>query len=44
MKANWHYTLMIVAAIITLVGLVTGKFLFLLIWLPFGFLFPKKEK
>ena len=35
---------MIVAALITIIGFVTGKFLFLFIWLPLGFLFKKKEK
>jgi len=35
---------MIIAAIITIVGLVTGKFFFFLIWLPLGILFKKKEK
>jgi len=36
--------LVVVAAAITIFGLVTGKFLFLFIWLPLGFLFKKKEK
>ena len=35
---------MVVAALITIIGFVTGKFLFLFIWLPLGFLFKKKEK
>lgn len=33
---------MILAAAITIFGLITGKFLFLFIWLPLGFLFQKK--
>ncbi len=36
--------LMIVAAIITLVGLITGRYLFLFLMLPLGFLFRKKEE
>lgn len=44
MHKDWKILLMIAAAIITVIGLVTGKFLFLFIWLPLGFLFKKKEK
>tara|TARA_B100000508_G_C11404602_1_gene250095 strand:- start:129 stop:278 length:150 start_codon:yes stop_codon:yes gene_type:complete len=43
MNKNWSYGLMVIAAIITIFGLVTGKFLFFLIWLPLGFLFRKKK-
>lgn len=35
---------MIVAAIITLVGLITGRYLFIFLMLPLGFLFRKKEE
>lgn len=44
MNTKWSYVFMIIAAIITIVGLVTGKFFFFLIWLPLGFLFKKKEE
>jgi|TARA_R100001460_G_scaffold43994_3_gene80383 hypothetical protein len=44
MNKNIKILLMIVAALITIIGFVTGKFLFLFIWLPLGFLFKKKEK
>ncbi|WP_250433213.1 hypothetical protein [Hanstruepera flava] len=43
MSAKTQYTLMILAAIITIYGLVTGKFLFLLFMIPFGFSFLKKK-
>ena len=43
MNKNLKITLAIVAAVVTIYGIVTGKFLFLFIWLPLGFLF-KKEK
>jgi|AntDeeMinimDraft_5_1070356.scaffolds.fasta_scaffold00521_18 hypothetical protein len=40
-KKNWFY---IVAALITVFGLVTGKFFFLLIAFPFGlFKFSRKK-
>lgn len=35
---------MIVAAIITLVGLITRRYLFIFLMLPLGFLFRKKEE
>jgi len=44
MNKNIKILLMVVAALITIIGFVTGKFLFLFIWLPLGFLFKKKEK
>jgi hypothetical protein len=44
MNKNIKILLMIIAALITIIGFVTGKFLFLFIWLPLGFLFKKKEK
>ena len=43
MSAKTQYALMILAAIITIYGLVTGKFLFLLFMIPFGFSFLKKN-
>lgn len=36
--------IMVIAAAITVFGLLTGKFLFLFIWLPLGFLFRKKKE
>jgi len=44
MSKNIKILLMVIAALITIIGFVTGKFLFLFIWLPLGFLFKKKEK
>ncbi len=44
MSKNTKILLMVIAALITIIGFVTGKFLFLFIWLPLGFLFKKKEK
>ncbi len=41
LKKNWLY---IVAALITLVGLITGKFFFLFLVIPFGFGFFKRDK
>lgn len=35
--------LMVLAAIITIYGLITGKFLFLLVMIPFGFSFLRKK-
>ena len=44
MKLNsLNSLILIIAAAITIFGLVTGKFLFLFIWLPLGFLFRKKK-
>ena len=40
LKENWFY---IVAALITLIGLITGKFFFLFLVLPFGFGWFKKS-
>ncbi|WP_188442507.1 hypothetical protein [Planktosalinus lacus] len=37
------YILMVIAALITIYGLVTGKFLFLLVLIPLGLLFSKKD-
>jgi hypothetical protein len=34
---------MVLAAIITIYGLITGKFLFLLVMIPFGFSFLRKK-
>jgi len=44
MKSNYKIALMLLAAAITIFGLVTGKFLFLFILFPLGFLFSKKNK
>lgn len=44
MKSSYKIALMLLAAGITIFGLVTGKFLFLFILFPLGFLFSKKEK
>lgn len=41
LKENWLY---IVAALITLIGLITGKFFFLFLVIPFGFSFFKRDK
>jgi len=35
--------LMVLAAAVTIYGVVSGKFLFLFLWLPLGFLFSKKK-
>jgi len=44
MKLNsTNSIILIIAAAITIFGLVTGKFLFLFVWLPLGFLFKKKK-
>ena len=40
-KENWLY---IVAALITLIGLITGKYFFLFLVLPFGFNIFKKDR
>ncbi|MBJ6367737.1 hypothetical protein [Snuella sedimenti] len=45
MKQKHLYILLGIALIITLIGLLTGKFFFLLLILPFGFgLFKKQHK
>lgn len=44
MTAKSQYFLMILAAIITIYGIITGKFLFLLVMIPFGFSLLKKKK
>ncbi|MEH6656144.1 hypothetical protein [Leeuwenhoekiella marinoflava] len=40
-KVNWIY---IIAAVITLIGLVTGKYFFLFFAIPFGFNWFKSKK
>tara|TARA_B100000949_G_C13951948_1_gene313270 strand:+ start:15 stop:182 length:168 start_codon:yes stop_codon:yes gene_type:complete len=40
-KTNWIY---IIAALITLIGLVTGKYFFLFFAIPFGFNWFRKKK
>lgn len=44
MKQKHQYIIVIIATIITLIGLITGKFLFLFIMLPLGFLLKNKNK
>ncbi|TVZ52525.1 hypothetical protein OD90_1702 [Dokdonia sp. Hel_I_53] len=44
MTKSWKIALAMIAAIITIVGLVTGKFLFFVIWLPLGWLFRSKKE
>jgi len=45
MKLSKTQTILaLIAAAITIIGLVTGKFLFLVVWLPLGFLFKKKKE
>ncbi|WP_186992386.1 hypothetical protein [Constantimarinum furrinae] len=41
---QYEIVLMVAAAAITIFGLITGKFLFVFVWLPLGFLFGKKRK
>jgi len=43
-KSQWMYLLMVVAAAVTIYGLLTGKFFFLLILLPLGLFWRKREK
>jgi len=43
-KSQWMYLLMVVAAAVTVYGLLTGQFLFLIILLPLGLFWRKKEK
>ncbi len=44
MKQQYQYLFFAIAAVITIYGLVTGKFLFLLLMFPLGLGFFKKEK
>lgn len=41
LTSNW---LMVVLALITIIGLVTGKYLFLFLAIPLGFNFFRKKK
>jgi len=43
MSKSWNILLAVGAAFVTIIGLVTGKFLFFVVWLPLGFLFKKKK-
>ena len=43
MKAENHNTILIIALIITIIGFVTNKFLFLLLLFPFGINFFNKK-
>jgi len=44
MKPGYKIALMLIAATITIIGFITGKFIFLFILLPLGFLFNHKNK
>jgi len=44
MTPKYLNIILIVAIIITLIGLITGKFFFLFLILPFGFTLFKKNK
>ncbi|WGK65657.1 hypothetical protein [Croceiramulus getboli] len=44
MSSSWKIGLAVVAAIITIIGLVTGKFLFFVVWLPLGWLFNSRKQ
>ncbi|RDK88254.1 hypothetical protein [Marinirhabdus gelatinilytica] len=41
---KWNYIILGIGAIITIIGLVTGKFFFIFLVLPLGFLFRKKKE
>ncbi|MDY7395880.1 hypothetical protein UMM65_11540 [Aureibaculum sp. 2210JD6-5] len=43
MKLKKLHILMIVGLIITIIGLITGQYFFLLLILPFGFSFFRKD-
>ncbi|WP_370390642.1 hypothetical protein [uncultured Winogradskyella sp.] len=44
MKSQWQYILWIVLAVVTIYGLITGRYLFFVLFLPLGFsLFKKKD-
>jgi hypothetical protein len=43
MKPKYLYSVLGLALIITLIGLVTGKFYFLFLILPLGFLFNRNK-
>ncbi|WP_181855278.1 hypothetical protein [Winogradskyella sp. KYW1333] len=44
MKYNYKITLFTILALITIYGIATGKYLFLVFIFPLGFLFNKKTK
>ena len=44
MKREHFYILLVISLLITIYGVVTGKFLFLFLILPFGFGLFKKTK
>jgi len=44
MSKNTKIILMVAAAVVTIVGLITGRYLFIFLMLPLGFLFKGKEK
>jgi len=43
MGKNIKIILMVAAAVVTIVGLITGRYLFLFLMLPLGFLFKGKN-
>jgi hypothetical protein len=43
-KSQWMYLLMVIAAAVTVYGLFTGKFLFLLVLLPLGVFWRNNKK
>ncbi|AFL82342.1 hypothetical protein Aeqsu_2901 [Aequorivita sublithincola DSM 14238] len=44
MKGSTKIYLMVAAAIVTIIGLITGWYLFIFLILPLGFLFKKANK
>ena len=44
MKSKYLYAVLAIALLITLIGLVTGKYFILFLILPFGFGLFKKDK
>lgn len=44
MKPKYLYTVLSISLLITLIGLVTGKYFFLFLIIPFGFGLFKKDK
>lgn len=43
MSKNTKIILMVAAAVVTIVGLITGRYLFIFLMLPLGFLFKGKN-
>jgi len=44
MKETHYYLIIIIGLMITVIGVLTNKFLFLLLLFPFGFKYFKKNK